>query len=131
MITSAARNGSRRLRILVAEDYEDAAQSIAMFLRMYGHEIHIVGDGAQAIASALRLQPDVILLDIGLPRVNGYEVATALRREALCKEALIIAVSGYGQADDLRRSRDAGVDFHLLKPVDAEALLELVSNPWS
>jgi CheY-like chemotaxis protein len=102
---------------------------MAMLLKTYGHELHIAHDGAQAIAAALRLRPDVILLDIGLPRVNGYEVATALRKEYVCKRALIIAVSGYGQEDDFRRSRDAGIDHHLLKPAHIEELLELVSPP--
>jgi CheY-like chemotaxis protein len=99
---------------------------MAMLLKMHSHEIHIAHDGTQAIASALGLRPDVILLDIGLPRVNGYKVATALRKEGVCKRTLIIAVSGYGQADDLRRSRDAGIDHHLLIPADVEALLRLI-----
>jgi CheY-like chemotaxis protein len=129
MIPPAEANGRKRFHILVVEDYEDTAQSLAMLLKLHGHEVDIVCDGAQAITAALQQRPDVILLDIGLPGVNGYQVAATLRQEAWCKDTLIIAVSGYGQAEDVRRSREAGIDHHLLKPVDSEALLGLLSRP--
>jgi CheY-like chemotaxis protein len=129
MILPAEANGHQRVRILLVEDYEDAAQSMAMLLKLHDYQVDIVRDGAQAIAAALLQRPDAILLDIGLPGVNGYQVASTLRQEASCKDTLIIAVSGYGQAEDQRRSREAGIDHHLLKPIDSEVLLELLPRP--
>jgi CheY-like chemotaxis protein len=129
MIPPAEANGRKHFHILLVEDYEDAAQSLAMLLRLHGYQVDIARNGAQAITAALHQRPDAILLDIGLPAVNGYQVAATLRQEASCKDTLIIAVSGYGQPEDQRRSREAGIDHHLLKPINSEVLLGLLPRP--
>jgi CheY-like chemotaxis protein len=86
---------------------------------------------ARVVPAARRFAPEVILLDIGLPGMDGYEVASWLRREEWCKAVLIVAVSGYGQDEDLRRSKEAGFDHHLIKPLDHDALLSLLSTSVS
>jgi CheY-like chemotaxis protein len=118
--------GSRR--VLVAEDNKTTAESSAKLLELLGHEVLVARDGTQAIELALSWEPEVILLDIGLPAVDGYAVAAQLRQEAVCRDTIIIAVTGYGQEDDRRRSRDAGIDHHLLKPVSSDVLLPLLSR---
>ena len=87
------------------------------------------GGWPQAIELALSWQPEVILLDIGLPAIDGYAVAVHLRQEAVCRDTIIIAVTGYGQDGDRQRSREAGIDHHLLKPVSSASLLSLLSRP--
>jgi CheY-like chemotaxis protein len=129
MVSPMQANGHQQFHILLVEDYEDAAQSLALLLSLHGHEVIIARDGAQAIAAALHERPHFILLDIGLPGVNGYEVAATLRQQASCKDTVIIAVTGYGQAEDRRRSFAAGIDHHLLKPVDSDVLIGLMSRP--
>ena len=121
-----AKEGSRR--ILVAEDLKAAAESTAKLLELLGHEVLVARDGPQAIAAALTWRPEFILLDIGLPAVDGYAVAARLRQEEVCRDTIIIAVTGYGQEDDRRRSRESGIDHHLLKPVSSGALLPLLSR---
>jgi CheY-like chemotaxis protein len=117
-----------RARILVAEDNTAAAQSMSKLLELFGHEVRVAADGPTTIAAALDWRPEFILLDIGLPAIDGYEVASRLRQEALCRETVIIAVTGYGQEDDRQRSRAAGIDHHLLKPVASDVLLPLLSR---
>jgi CheY-like chemotaxis protein len=121
-------NVRRRARILLAEDYKDTAQSMAKLLELLGHEVLVVGDGPNAIAAAITWQPEIVLLDIGLPTLDGYEVARRLRHEESCKDIVIIAVTGYGQVDDLARSFAAGIDHHLLKPVLPGVLETLLSS---
>jgi CheY-like chemotaxis protein len=121
-----APEGSRR--ILVAEDNKTTAESAAKLLALLGHEVVVAHNGPQAIALALSWRPEFILLDIGLPAIDGYAVAAHLRQEEVCQDTIIIAVTGYGQEDDRRRSHDAGIDHHLLKPVSADALLSLLSR---
>jgi CheY-like chemotaxis protein len=121
-----APEGSRR--ILVAEDSKATAESMAKLLELLGHEVLVASDGPKAIAAALTWRPEFILLDIGLPAVDGYAVAAHLRQEEACRNTIIIAVTGYGQADDRRRSHDAGIDHHLLKPVSSDVLLPLLSQ---
>jgi CheY-like chemotaxis protein len=122
-----ATEGSRR--ILVAEDSKATAESMAKLLELLGHEVLVTRDGPQAIAAALTWRPEFILLDIGLPAVDGYGVAAQLRQEAVCRDTIIIAVTGYGQDGDRQRSREAGIDHHLLKPVSSASLLSLLSRP--
>jgi CheY-like chemotaxis protein len=117
--------GSRR--ILVAEDYRPTAESMAKLLELHGHEALVVNNGPQAIAAALTWRPEVILLDIGLPAIDGFAVAAHLRQEEVCRDTIIIAVTGYGREDDMRRSREAGIDHHLLKPVSYDVLRPLLS----
>jgi two-component system CheB/CheR fusion protein len=114
-------------RVLVVDDNEDAAESLAILLRIEGHEVRTAHDGLAALDVARAFQPEVILLDIGLPRVSGYEVARRFRAEEGVTKALLIAVSGYGQAEDRRQSREAGFDAHLTKPADPAVLYALVA----
>jgi CheY-like chemotaxis protein len=119
----------RRRRILVVDDNIDAAESLALLLRLAGHEVRVAYDGPAALADVRDHPPEVVLLDIGLPKgMNGYEVARRLRGEYGLSEALVIAVTGYGQEEDRRRALEAGFDHHLTKPVDPEHLRELVAR---
>mgnify|MGYP001468141837 CR=1 FL=1 len=122
---SADYTGS--LRIMVVEDDPDAAESLQALLRDCGYEVHIVNDGGAALAAAFVLQPEVILLDIGLPTMNGYELAQELR-DRLPDRKLLLALSGYGQPEDRRRSREAGIDYHLVKPLHLRALQDILSE---
>jgi len=115
------------LRVLVIEDHNDSALLIASLLELEGHEAHVATDGAEGINLALRIRPDVVLLDIGLPLMNGYEVARTLREKGL-QETLIVALSGYGRQQDFERSREAGIDHHLLKPLDHDKLHRLLAE---
>lgn len=111
----AVRRATRRL--LVVDDHVDTAQSLARLLRTRGNEVEIVHDGDAAIAAAKNFRPDVILLDLGLPGMDGYAVAEHLRRDPELPRPTIIAISGYGQEEDRRRSTEVGIDHHLVKPV--------------
>lgn len=117
----------RKARILVVDDTVDTVRGMARLLTLIGHEVATAHSGSEAIDAARVYQPDFVLLDIGLPGMSGYEVATRLRKEECCKDALIVAVSGYGQDEDRRRSKSAGFDFHLTKPLDHDALLSLLA----
>jgi CheY-like chemotaxis protein len=117
----------RKVRILVVDDNVDTARGMSRLLRLIGHEVATAHSGHEAIEAARAHRPEFVLLDIGLPGMNGYEVASKLRQEECCKTAVIVAVSGYGQEEDRRRSRDAGFDHHLTKPLDHDALLALLS----
>lgn len=116
-------------RVLVVDDNADTVRGLAKLLTLLGHDVKTAHDGQTAIELANAHKPEIVLLDIGLPGVNGYEVAKRLRVEASCKEALIIAVSGYGQEEDRRRSREAGFDHHLVKPLDYDVLMSLFAIP--
>jgi CheY-like chemotaxis protein/two-component sensor histidine kinase len=115
-------------RILVADDNEDAANSLAMILEMSGHDVRVVHDGRAAVSVAHTFRPDTVLLDIGMPQLNGYEVAQALRQEPWGGGIWLIALTGWGQESDRRRAIDAGFDHHLTKPVDPDALESLLSE---
>jgi PAS domain S-box-containing protein len=116
-------------RVLVVDDNIDAAESMALLLRLSGHEVRVVYDGPSALAEARAHRPEVVLLDIGLPRgMDGYEVARRLRRECGLADVLLVAVTGYGQEEDRRRALEAGFDEHLTKPVDLDRLRQLVAR---
>ena len=116
-------------RVLVVDDNLDSARSMALVLRkLWGQDAEVAHDGEEAIEKAVEYRPDVILLDIGLPGLSGFEVAERLRGRAWGVRPLIVAMTGLGQEDDLRRSRESGFDHHLVKPVDLEALRELLAN---
>jgi PAS domain S-box-containing protein len=110
------------MRVLVVDDNRDTAHACSKLLQQMGHEVDTAYDGLAALEHARSFRPQVLFLDIGLPRMNGYEVSRALRDEGF-QDAVIIAVSGYGQPDDRRRSREAGFDHHLVKPVDRAAIV--------
>ena len=116
----------RATKVLVVDDNKDSADSLALMLRLDGHEVHTANDGPQALALAEQIQPAVIVLDIGLPTMNGYEVARRLKKLRLDPGIRLIALTGYGQEDDLRAASEAGFERHLTKPVDATELSRLI-----
>jgi PAS domain S-box-containing protein len=115
-------------RILVVDDNRDSAKTMAVLLKLSGHEAHTAFDGLEAVAAAEALRPHVILLDIGLPKLNGYETAITIRDQPWGKDMLLIAVTGWGQDDDRQKAKDAGFDAHLVKPVDHAALTKLLAE---
>jgi CheY-like chemotaxis protein len=117
--------------VLVVDDNVDAAETIAMLLRASGYEAHCIYDGPSVLEAAKEYRPDVVVLDIGLPGMSGYEVARALRAEPEFRRTPLVAVTGYGQDEDRRRSQEAGFDYHLTKPVDPKALEAFVAQPYS
>ncbi|HLE84701.1 MAG TPA: ATP-binding protein [Thermoanaerobaculia bacterium] len=116
------------LRILVVDDNRDSAESLGMLFRLLGHEVRVAHDGLEAVAVAAELRPDAVVLDIGLPKLDGYGVAARIRGEEWGREATLIAVTGWGQEEDKERARAAGFDHHLVKPVDPTALIKLLSG---
>jgi signal transduction histidine kinase/ActR/RegA family two-component response regulator len=118
-----------RRRILVVDDNMDASQSLAKLLELTGHEARVAHDGATALDVAQVYRPDVVLLDIGLPQIDGYEVARRLREQPGTEHALLVALTGYGHEEDRRRTREAGFDHHLVKPVDPNAIQQLLALP--
>ena len=120
---------ARSRRVLLVEDNLDSAEAMRLLLRQLGHEVHAVNDGALVERAAGEFLPDVILLDIGLPSVDGYELARRLRRRPDTRAARIIAVTGYGQPSDRALALESGFDDHLVKPVDPEQLASAVASP--
>jgi signal transduction histidine kinase/ActR/RegA family two-component response regulator len=124
MLAPQNGNGSP-LRILVVDDNVDAAESMSLFLQQAGHDVRTAHDGLAAVAEAEQFRPYVILLDIGLPKMHGHDVAQSIRKQR-GNDVVVIALTGWGQEEDRRRSREAGVDYHLTKPVDFEELNKLL-----
>ena len=117
---------SPQRRILVVDDDVDAAEALADLLRDYGHQVGTAHDGPGALDSARLNRPDVVLLDIGMPEMNGYEVAKRIRCDLGLGDALLVALSGYGEDRHRHLAREAGFDQHVTKPVDASRLEELL-----
>jgi PAS domain S-box-containing protein len=124
----ASRPGSAK-RILVVDDNKDSAESMGEVLELEGHIVQYAHDGAGAIATALAMRPEVVLLDIGLPGMDGYEVARSLRTAPETGNAVLVALTGYGQAEDRARSKAAGFDHHFVKPAELSTLIALVAAP--
>jgi len=126
----AAQGDARRLisprRILIVDDNPDAAASLALLLRFSGHEVHTAHEGEGALRLAETLRPDAVLLDVGMPGLDGYEVARRLRQLPATRDVVIIAVTGYGAEADRRRARAAGFDHHLTKPIDVASIEALI-----
>ncbi|OJW19831.1 MAG: hypothetical protein BGO49_14030 [Planctomycetales bacterium 71-10] len=120
-----------RARVLVVDDSEDIAESLGRLLSLHGCEVHLAFDGETAFRMAGSIRPDFAVLDIGLPGMNGYQVAEAIRNEPWGRDIILIAVTGWGRANDRRRSAEAGFDHHLVKPVEASALAEIIADPTS
>jgi CheY-like chemotaxis protein len=114
------------LRVLVAEDNEDSAATMAVLLRLYGHEVEVAGDGLTALQAVKASQPDVVLLDIGLPKLDGWLLAKQIRQKAALKRPFLVAISGYGTEADKQRSQESGIDVHLVKPVNPQELADLL-----
>jgi CheY-like chemotaxis protein len=110
------------------DDNVDSADSLAMLLSLTGHNVRTAHDGPSAIQEARAHRPDVILLDIGLPRMDGFEVARRLRQDPDMRAVLLIAMTGYGQEEDRRKTQEAGFDLHLVKPVDADELTRIFAR---
>lgn len=124
-VKSVGPGGGRR--VLVADDNEDSCETMAMLLEALGNEVRVAHDGAQAVEQAGDFRPHVALLDIGMPRVDGYEAARRIRAEEWGKAIVLVALTGWGQDEDRRRSQEAGFDRHLIKPVDIEALQRVLA----
>ena len=125
---SATSVERQSFRILVVDDNVDMAGGLTRLLKLLGNDVQFAHDGHSALDVARILKPEFVLLDIGLPGMDGYQVAQKLRQEACCMNSIIIAISGYGQEEDRRRSREAGFDHHLVKPVDFDSLILLMSQ---
>lgn len=119
---------SRCYRILVVDDNEPSAKTLGWMLEMLGHEVQLANDGIDALDKAKSYRPDVVFLDIGLPGMNGYQVCEAMRADETLKHTVIIAQSGWGQKEHLERSKQAGFNQHLVKPIDLQALENLLAN---
>ncbi|HEY7889108.1 MAG TPA: response regulator [Steroidobacteraceae bacterium] len=123
-----AADSTPRRRLLVVDDNRDAAESMSMLLEMWGHDVAYAYDGPSALKTAEQWQPEAVFLDIGLPGMDGYEVAAKLRELPTARDAILIAITGYGQEDDRLRSRQAGIAHHLVKPVAPDALRSLIDS---
>ena len=115
-------------RILVVDDNVDAAESLAMLLRLEGHDVRVAHDGTAGLAAVEADPPDLVFLDIGMPVMNGYEVAMRLRQRPGLEHLLLVAMTGWGQEEDRRRSQEAGFNHHLVKPADPEALHQVLGH---
>ena len=121
----AERNGQQRTsgrRLLVVDDNQDAADSFAMLLRLQGHEVRVAHSGPAALEMTKDYAPDVVFLDIGMPGMDGYEVARRLRQQPGLEKVVLAALTGWGQQEDRRRTADAGFDHHLVKPPEPKAV---------
>jgi CheY-like chemotaxis protein len=118
----------RGLRVLVVDDNRDSADSLALWLELAGHDMRTAYSGQEALDVAEAFQPAVILLDIGMPGMNGYDVARRLREQPATLTAVLVAMTGWGQDEDRRRSQEAGFDQHLVKPVDPQSLKALLAR---
>jgi CheY-like chemotaxis protein/two-component sensor histidine kinase len=117
---------ARRLRVVVVDDNQDAANALRLLLEADGHQVRTASDGVSGLALAREYRPDYLLLDIGLPRLNGYDIAASLRADPAMKGTTIVAITGYGQVHDRARTIAVGFDHHLTKPVEFSALQELL-----
>jgi CheY-like chemotaxis protein len=122
------RAPTRGRRILVVDDNVDAAESLQRILEIYGHNVYAVSDGHAALEAIDAFRPTVVLLDIGLPGLDGYEVARRIRAMPHGRKICLCAITGWGQAEDKRRAREAGFDEHMTKPVDLGALTALIAR---
>jgi CheY-like chemotaxis protein/anti-sigma regulatory factor (Ser/Thr protein kinase) len=118
-----------RSKILVVDDLAASAETLMTLLQMEGFEVQVASEGMAALKIAEDFRPDVVLLDIGLPGMNGFEVAHRLRTQPESRDALLIALTGYGEAESRTRSAQAGFDFHMVKPADVNLLLSMLANP--
>jgi CheY-like chemotaxis protein len=120
--SAPARPARRRLHVLVVEDNRDAADSLRILLELLGHEVRVAYNGPDGVRAAQEFLPDIVLCDIGLPGLDGYGVARALRLHPTTARVRLLALTGYGSDDDRRRTKQAGFDVHLTKPADPEEL---------
>jgi CheY-like chemotaxis protein len=114
--------------VLVVDDNVDAAVSLAKILRITGHDAKTAHNGLEALETAVAFNPEVVFLDIGLPDLDGHEVARRMRAETSLRNAMLVALTGWGSEDDKQRSREAGFDFHLTKPVEVTTIEKLLAK---
>ena len=114
--------------MLVVDDNRDAVETLAMLLGLWGHDVRLAADGPSAVEAAASHRPDVVLLDISLPGMNGYEVAAKLRANPELRDTVLVAMTGYGQAEDKKETRAAGFTLHLVKPVEPDRLQKLLAD---
>ena len=127
---TAEENVLRRARrVLVVDDNEAAADMLAMMVQMLGHDVRTASDGQQALQVGEEFQPDVVLMDLRMPRMNGYEAATRMRATSWGKAAALIALTGWGQEEAKQRTEEAGFDHHLVKPANPDALQAILADP--
>jgi CheY-like chemotaxis protein len=124
----APRRPKRRRRIVVVEDNPDIRETLRMLFSIWGHDVAMAADGAAGLELVLRERPEIALIDVGLPRMNGYDVARSIRKVIPNGGIRLIAVTGYGQPSDRDRAREAGFDGHLLKPIAPEVLEDLLAK---
>jgi CheY-like chemotaxis protein len=115
-------------RVLVVDDNPDSATSMADLLSLSGHQTHTAHDGLEAVAAAEQFRPDLVLLDIGLPKLNGFDAARRIRQQPWGQDMMLVALTGWGQDEDRRKSKEAGFDAHLVKPAKPDALLSLLAS---
>jgi two-component system CheB/CheR fusion protein len=118
----------RNMRILVVEDSRDVADSLCVLLQLLGHVVRVAYTGPEGVAAAKEWHPDLVLCDLGLPGLDGYGVARQLRLDPTTAHVRLLALTGYGAEEDLRRSREAGFEVHLVKPADPAELQRLISS---
>ena len=118
-------------RVLVVDDNADSAESLSLLLELMGHTVRTAHDGEEALAEAESFRPELVLMDIGMPRMDGYEAARRLRQAPWAEGVVLVALTGWGQDEDKRRSEEAGFNHHLIKPVDPAALEALLGLPTS
>ena len=116
------------LRILVVDDNHDSAESLSLLLELAGYQTNVAFDGVEAVEAAASFRPEVILMDLGMPKLNGFEAARQIRQQAWGKGIVLVALSGWGQEEDRNKTAEAGFDAHLVKPVDYATLTELLAN---
>ena len=121
-------NGIRPCRMLVVDDNRDGADLMAVLLRLQGHEVEVAHDGYCALEIAAKFEPEVVLLDIGLPGINGYDVAKQLRQMKLARPQCLIAMTGYGSEEDRQRTEEAGFYHHIVKPIEPAELNKLLAR---
>jgi PAS domain S-box len=121
--------GTPARRVLVVDDNVDSAQSLAMIMKILGHDARVVHDGLAAVAAAEEFVPEIILMDIGMPKLDGYEACSRIRTLSAKPRPFMIALTGWGQEEDRRRCREAGFDLHLVKPIDAQTLIRALESP--
>jgi CheY-like chemotaxis protein len=123
----AAAIASRIHRVLIVDDNEDSAESMLLLARSWGHEVAVANDGPAALTLALTFRPDIAMVDIGMPGMDGYEVARRLRKGSPDRDLYLMALTGYGRADDVRLARAAGFDEHLVKPTNLDDLRRMLA----
>ncbi len=127
---SGGGEGQPVRRVLVVEDDEDTREVLKDLLEMWGHQVETAKDGEEGLARLLELRPDVALVDVGLPKLDGYEVARKARADGRGARLFLVALTGYGGADPKERALEAGFDLHVVKPVDPARLTELLERRW-